>query len=356
MDPDGTLNIQTSKPGTISHEDSTANKIQPAEDTSNSQNQSNVRFLLTQNELANLFGITSNAVSIHASKLSIKSHRIRNKAAFSSTQVRTILETRGYRYPKAVISFQMLKGGSTKTSSLFNLAVRLNHYGARVLAVDLDMQGNLSDAFGFVVGENPVWYHVSSREATIQEAIVPISENLDLIPSDFENSTLDFLITSKRLDLRNFISNTIAKIRNNYDFILIDCNPALSSLNISIALASDKVIIPVNPDKFAAKGLKKTIEELERVGKEYSNHVQYELLFTLYDGREAASQRYLISYGSQYQERLISTVIKRNADVKNALDQKISIFDCPKAPAREDFDLLARYIMGFPEKHSVGNA
>lgn len=306
------------------------------------------RFLIGQNEIADVLGITSNAVSIAASKLGLQSQRLGRRATFSSAAARKFFEERSFKYPKEVISFQMLKGGSTKTSSAFNLAVRLNQYGAKVLAIDLDMQGNLTDAFATDVKNGPVFYHVAAGEADIKDTVVTVSENLDLIPSDFENSTLDFLITSKRLDLRRFITNALAKIRERYDFIIIDCNPALSSLNISIALSSDRILIPVNPDKFAAKGLKKTIEELERVSKEYGHPIKYNLLYTLYDGREAISQKYLIEYGTEYKDRLIPTIIKRNADVKNALDQKKSIFDFPKASAREDFDLLARGVLGFP--------
>lgn len=310
-------------------------------------------YLLSQNEIADVLGITSNAVSMAASKLGLQPHRIGRRALFPSSATRLFFEERGFKYPKEIISFQMLKGGSTKTSSAFNLAVRLNQYGAKVLAVDLDMQGNLTDALGVEVTTQPVFYHVAANEAKIEEAIVSVSEGLDLIPSDFENSTLDFLITSRRLDLRRFIANALGAVRNKYDFIIIDCNPALSSLNISIALSSDRVLIPVNPDKFAAKGLKKTIEEFERIGKEYGHPVNYNLLYTLYDGREATSQKYLIEYGSQYKDRLLPIVIKRNADVKNALDQKKSIFDFPKASAREDFDLFARGILAFEAR---GNA
>lgn len=314
------------------------------------------RFLLGQNEIALSLGITSNAVSMAASKIGVQSQRLSNRAAFNSSSVRQIFEARNFQYPKEVISFQMLKGGSTKTSSAFNLAVRLNHYGARVLCFDLDMQGNLTDALGHQVGDEPVFYHVAAGEAKIQDAIVPISENLDLIPSDFENSTLDFLITSKRLDLRGFITNALAPIADNYDFIIIDCNPSLSALNISIALASDRVIIPINPDKFAAKGLKKTIEELARVSAEYGTEIDYNLLFTLFDGREGTSQRYLIEYGGQYKDKLFPVIIKRNADVKNAVDMRKSIFDIPKAAAREDFDLLAWEILRFPKPERRGNA
>ena len=317
--------------------------------------ESSPKAYLTQNEISELLGITPQAASLFASKHELKPFRVQNKSAFAPSAVRKFLNLRGVNYPKEIISFQMLKGGSTKTSSAFNLAVRLNQYGARVLCVDLDMQGNLTDALGFEISEQPVMYHVANGEAKVQEAIQTISEGLDLIPSDFENSTLDYVITTKRLDLRKFIANILAPVRDDYDFVIIDCNPALSALNISIALASDRVIIPVNPDKFSAKGLKKTVEELERISQEYGEDVPYNLLYTLYDGREATSQRYLIEYGHQYKDRLISTVIKRNADVKNAIDQKKSIFDFKRAPAREDFDLFAREILGF-RNLSKGNA
>lgn len=304
------------------------------------------RYYITKGELADLFGITTHAVSVALKQNEIQTFKVGNKIAVNPVEARKFMDLRSVKFPQQVISFQMLKGGSTKTSSAFNLAVRLHQYGARVLAIDLDMQGNLSDAFGVKVKEEPVFIHVANNEATIQEAIIPLSKGLDIIPSDFENSTLDYLLTSKRSNLKTFVSNILKPVRKNYDFVIIDCNPALSSLNISIALACDKIIIPVNPDKFSSKGLKKTIEELERVSTEYSTTIDYKLLFTLFDGREAVSQKYLIEYGANYKDKLITTVIKKNTDVKTSIDNQQSIFDIKRAPAREDFDFFAREIMG----------
>ena len=82
---------------------------------------------------------------------------------------------------------------------------------------------------------------------------------------------------------------------------------------------------------------------------EYGTEIDYNLLFTLFDGREGTSQRYLIEYGGQYKDKLFPVIIKRNADVKNAVDMRKSIFDIPKAAAREDFDLLAWEILRFPK-------
>jgi len=307
------------------------------------------RYFITQNELAELFGIAPQSAAGFIKQHQIDTFKAGNKTALSPFAARKFIEKRAVSYPNQVISFQMLKGGATKTSCAFNLAVRLNQYGAKVLVIDLDMQGNLTNAFGVEIKNEPVFYHIAKGEATLEETILPINEGLDLVPSDFENSTLDFHITSSRVNLESFIKNTLKPVKDRYDFIIIDCNPALSALNISIALASDKIIIPVNPDKFSKMGLKKTIDEFERVGKEYNHPLQYNLLFTLFDGREAISQKYLIEYGNDYKDKLIPTVIRKNIDVKNALDVGQSLFEIKRAPAREDFDLVAQEILGFRE-------
>lgn len=301
---------------------------------------------LTQQELSQLLGVSPQAIHLAMKKAGNEGVKVRNKTAYSSNTVRNFLQSRSVVYPNLVIAFQMLKGGSTKTSTAFNLAIRLHQYGARVLCIDADPQGNLTDSFGFDVTDEPVLYNIAKGDANIHDCIININEGLDIIPSDFDNSALDFELTSKMRNVSSFFANTIAPVRNNYDFVIIDCNPSLSPLNISIALSADRVIIPVNPDKYSRKGLDKTVKELERMSTEYNQEIKYQLVFTLFDGREAISQKYLIEYGTTYKDRLISTVIRRSADVKNAVDAKKSIFEYTKAAVREDFDLVARDILG----------
>jgi chromosome partitioning protein len=225
--------------------------------------------------------------------------------------------------------------------------VRLNQYGARVLFIDTDGQGNLSSALGYqVTGQEAVLYHLIEGSASIQDSIITIGDSLGLIPSDFDNAALDFLLTTKRVNLQHVITNLIEPIRDKYDFIIFDCNPALSSLNVAIALASSKVIIPVNPDNFSQRGLERTVEEFSRVAKEYRCEINYQLLFTLHDAREIASRKYLLEYLTKYNDRIFSSVIRRNADVKNAIDQKQSIFEMKRAVAREDFEHLTQEVLG----------
>lgn len=311
------------------------------------------RFYLTQNEMSNLMGVTPQAISMQAKQKSIDSFKIGSKAAYSPKNVRKFIESKGYRYPTTpkVISFQCLKGGSTKTSTLFNLAVRLASYGAKVLCVDMDGQGNLTDAFSYDVIDQPVFYHVADGQCSIQDVVVNISENLDLIPSDLDNAALDNYFAIKSINLETFVRQKLEPIISNYDFIFIDCNPSLSKLNNSIALASDEVIIPANPDKFSSKGVKKTIEEYKNISQQFNTEIEYQILFTLFDNREASSQKYLIHYGTNYENKLIPVFVRRSADIKNAIDEKKSIFEYPKALAREDLDSVAKLFLGIEFKH-----
>lgn len=315
------------------------------------------KYVLTQPELAKALGLRNQSISVQAGKLSVEGMKVGNRTAYSPTAVRNILESRGFKYPKQVLSFQMLKGGSTKTSSAFNLAVRLNQYGARVLVIDADAQGNMTSALGYqITGEDVVLYNLVTGQADIESAIKPINESLDLIPSDFDNSAIDLYLQTNRSNVKKFIRGLINPILDRYDFVIFDCNPALSGLNISIALASDMVIVPVNPDPFSKMGLEKVIQEFDRMGTDYDQVIDYRLLFTLHDAREAASRKYLIEFGSKYEDRMFGTIIKRNADVKTAIDQKKAIFDFKKASSRPDFDAFALEVLGFQNEVGIGNA
>lgn len=316
-----------------------------------------LKYCITQPELAHALGLRNQAISIQANKLSLDGFKVGNRTAYSPDSVRNILESRGFKYPKQTISFQMLKGGSTKTSSAFNLAIRLNQYGARVLIIDSDSQGNMTSALGHeITGDDMVLFHLLSGAEPISAAIKPINEGLDLIPSDFDNSGIDLFLQSNRANLKKFIKGIISPVIDKYDFIIFDCNPALSSLNISIALASDLVIVPINPDPFSKMGLERVVEEFERMGRDYDCRIDYKLLYTLHDAREAASRKYLIDFGSRYEEKMFSTIIKKNTDVKTAIDRKRPIFDFQKAPARPDFDAFALEVLGLSGEKVNGNA
>jgi chromosome partitioning protein len=307
----------------------------------------NTKYYIQQNELAEIMGLSTVYVGNWFKTKGLSGYRHKKYHYINSSLVRQFLSHKGYNYPKGqVISFQMLKGGSAKTSSAFNLAVRLNHYGAKVLVIDLDPQGNLSASFGADF-DSPVLVDIIENKKRIEDITINVSDQLDLIPSNFDNSVLDFYIISKQKNLAFFIKNLIEPIKNNYDFVIIDCNPSLSPLNTSIMLASDYVFIPVNADLYSKMGLDNMLSEFERVNNEYKTNVDYKLLFSKFDNQTKVSREYLIHFSTEHKDHSLNSIIRRTNDITSTTASGETIFQLKNSVAKEDFDHLAREVLAF---------
>ncbi len=271
-----------------------------------------------------------------------------------SNDVRRIFEMRGFRYPdKArVIVFMICKGGVGKTTSSFYVANRLAAYGARVLVIDADSQGNLTSAFnleqyGVDIDEGtPVLLDVVTGQCTIQEAIIAITPNLHLLPSNPLNANLEGKIREGFKNPSLPIKKFITPLYNKYEYILIDCAPALNLTNTAIASAADTVILPVSPDKFSQLGLDQTLRELQQIEADFQLKIDKKIIFTRYDGREFTSLKYLAEIAEKHDDIRFSTAIRTSADVKNAITKREDLFSYKKSNAKEDYDKFTQELMG----------
>lgn len=261
--------------------------------------------------------------------------------------VRRILEEKGFQYPRAVISAQMLKGGVAKTTSLLNVGLRAAMYGARVLFVDLDQQANLSFALGVENEDLPVWIDVVEKKTTIDRTIVNVGPFIDLIPSNLDNSVLDRVLLTSNRNWAHSVSAPLAAIKENYDLILIDTAPALSAVNTAVTVASDQIILPVNPDKFSWLGLLKHLEELKALKADFRLNFEEKILFTRFDGREKTSREVLRKCIDLYADRMMKSYIRQSSDVKNSVRGEKHLF-AGSSPVKGDFDMIARELLGFP--------
>ena len=312
----------------------------------------NSKFSITQSELAPLMGVTTQYLGswIKQNKQLIKKSGKLHYLAFEGT--RKFVLSKLSKYPSKVIALQTLKGGATKTTSCLNIGIRLNHFGARVLLIDTDSQGNLSNSLlqkGESIAEKLKIIDVATEDAKVQDLIIKIAPGLDLIPSDFDNSSID-LHLSNRVSLQTWFKKSIIDpIKDNYDFIIVDCNPSLSVINLSIAMGVDEIIIPVNPSEYSYAGMKATLDEygnLERKFLDSKRSIKYNLLLTLYDQRAVASHHFLTKYATEFGDKMLPDYVRKTNDIDNSLINGTTAFELKKSFAREDYDALARTILG----------
>ena len=275
-----------------------------------------------------------------------------NRKHISPLGIRKLLESRGYKYKKEVISFSVVKGGVGKTSLSHSFAIRASQYGARVLCVDLDQQGNLSQAFGIDPTDHYTIFDYIKKEEKIclDEAIIPITNNLHLIPSNMNISFLDRYLQLTNAALHRVLKEIFDEVKDRYDYIIQDCPPAISSVTAASILASDRIIIPITPSKFAIEGLKATIEEATSLSDKFQKpNLAFNILFNRYDARKSSSNDFLrlVMGHPIYKDLLLNSFIRENIELENCINKKQSVFDnVKKSFSREDIDLLTQEIMG----------
>ena len=256
-------------------------------------------------------------------------------------------------FKKKIIAFQIVKGGTGKTSIAHAVSIKANLYGAKVLCIDLDQQGNLTQAFKVNPEESPVMIDILKDKLHIEEAIIRISSGLDIIPSRIENAILDNAIILDRLALDHVYKDIITPLKKHYDLIVIDCPPALGQSVAAVTLSSDVIIAPVTPEKFCLSGLKITSQELSNIEKNYHKNIPMKLVLNKFDSRTSLSHEVLSSLIKHpiYGEKLYKTYIRASQEIPNAIAKGISIFDTLKTTtAKEDIDLLTKEILELQEK------
>ena len=271
----------------------------------------------------------------------------KNRAFLSPESVRQYLSSFDFNYPQQIVSFQACKGGVGKTSLCFNIASRFVQYGAKVLVVDMDMQAHLTMAL--LKPSNTkflVWQDILSGN-NIKDAIVEIHPHMHIIPSNLDNSYIDKLISqSHKIVYQTYVQKHLESIKDQYDMIFIDCSPALSHINTSVAIASDKIFIPVNPDIFSFDGLEKTLSELNELQKSFKHNADVSVILNRFDAREKNSLDIIATLKNKYGALLFPTVVMVSAEIKNAIARQELIFNSKKKPnAAIDIDDIVRNIL-----------
>lgn len=259
-----------------------------------------------------------------------------------------------FRFAPKVVVFQVLKGGTGKTSLAFELAIRAHLYGAEVLCIDLDSQGNLTQAFNKNAEEIPVMIDHLVEGYPIYDSLMSVSPGLDLLPSRIENALLDEVIRENHFPLEKVYQRSFNSLKTFYDLIVVDCPPSLGQSVAAAALAADILVAPVTPDKYALSGLESTLRTVEELEQTYSVSIPFYALLNKFEPDNARSFAALnfLKEEPQYQNKLLPTCVRLSSSFPEASSAITSIFESVEFnTGKEDIDLLTQSLL---EIESVG--
>ncbi|MGD9940649.1 MAG: ParA family protein [Clostridia bacterium] len=216
------------------------------------------------------------------------------------------------------IVFVNQKGGVGKTTSAINLGAYLALEGKRVLVIDFDPQANLTSGVGGKAGSAST-YEVISGQATMKDVIVPTKvEGLFLAPSSINLSGATVELVDRE-DRNDYLKKALLPVKDEYDFILIDCPPSLGVLTLNGLSAADEVLIPLQCEYFALEGLSLILQTIQLVQKGMNPRLRVTgILFTMYDSRTRLAQDVVSQVTGYFKDRVFETIIPRNVRLSEA--------------------------------------
>ena len=247
-----------------------------------------------------------------------------------------------------IIAIANQKGGVGKTTTAINLASCLAEAGKKVLTIDLDPQGNMTSGLGVNKNEleNTV-YELMLDECSIKESMVDtVVDGMKIIPSNVNLAGAEIELLGIE-DKEYILKNAVDYVRDDYDFIIIDCPPSLNMLTINAMTTADSVLVPIQCEYYALEGLSQLIHTIDLVKERLNKRLVMEgVVFTMYDARTNLSLQVVENVKDNLQQNIYKTIIPRNVRLAEApsYGQPITIYDSRSAGA-ESYRLLAEEVI-----------
>ena len=247
-----------------------------------------------------------------------------------------------------IIAIANQKGGVGKTTTAINLSSCLAEAGKKVLTIDLDPQGNMTSGLGVDKNEleNTV-YELMLDECSIKESMADtVVEGMKIIPSNVNlaGAEIELLGINEK---EYILKNAVDYIRDDYDFIIIDCPPSLNMLTINAMTTADSVLVPIQCEYYALEGLSQLMHTIELVQDRLNPKLEMEgVVFTMYDARTNLSLQVVENVKDNLNQNIYKTIIPRNIRLAEApsYGMPINLYD-PKSTGATSYMLLAEEVI-----------
>lgn len=248
-----------------------------------------------------------------------------------------------------IIAIANQKGGVGKTTTAINLSASLAAKGKKVLVIDMDPQGNTTSGFGVDKNDlDDTIYELILGECAIQDCIIKeVISNVSILPSNVNLAAAEIELIG--VEKKEYIlKGEVDFVRDQYDYIMIDCPPSLSMLTINAMTTADTVLVPIQCEYYALEGLSQLIHTINLVKERLNPDLDMEgVVFTMYDSRTNLSLQVVENVKQNLKQRVFDTVIPRNIRLAEApsYGMPIQAYD-PKSAGAEAYMALADELIG----------
>ena len=247
-----------------------------------------------------------------------------------------------------IIAIANQKGGVGKTTTSINLSASLAAKGKKVLVIDTDPQGNTTSGFGIEKNElEDTIYELILGECSIRDCIISnVIKNVSVVPSNVNLAAAEIELIG--VDKKEFIlKNEVDYVKDDYDFIIIDCPPSLNMLTINSMTTADSVLVPIQCEYYALEGLSQLIHTINLVKERLNPNLNIDgVVFTMYDSRTNLSMQVVENVKQNLNQKVYNTLIPRNIRLAEApsYGMPINMYD-PKSAGAEEYMKLAEEVI-----------
>lgn len=230
-----------------------------------------------------------------------------------------------------IIAIASQKGGVGKTTTAINLGTSLAILGKRVLLIDLDPQGSIATSFHLDEYEMSYGlYDIIVKKVPLAMAITDIGlENLEIVPSNIRSEEEEVELFTHSIKPK-LLRSILSPIKDDYDFIILDCPPSLGTLTINALTAADSILIPVQSEYFSLKSLGKFLRTIRNISLKYNSGLKFSgILITMFDKRLNKSKEIVEELRQNFKDIIFKTLIPRNSKLSEApaIGKPVALFD-----------------------------